>query len=83
MTLASNTTPEDDEPGSHAERVKQRHEDTLLRLPFVTGVGLGRNALGDDAIIVYLLQCESAASLPKQIEGVDVVTEVTGEIDAF
>ena len=75
--------PEDEPPASEAERIKRDHEDELLSMPSVTGVGLAQNAVGDDAIIIYLRHGSAASNLPKQIEGIDVVTEVTGEIDAY
>lgn len=76
-------SPDDDTPDTYAGEVKQQHEAELLDLPKVTGVGLGRNAIGDDAIVVYLEEKAAAKNLPKQIDGVDVVVEVTGPIDAY
>jgi hypothetical protein len=68
---------------SRAVQIKESHEARLLGIEGVTGVGLGRNESGNDAIIVYLRDASSAAHIPSQIEGLPVLTEVTGEIDAY
>lgn len=68
---------------SVVEEVMLDHEERLLQLPGVTGVGIGQNAVGDAAIIVYLEEKCSAAKLPKQLNGFDVVVEITGAIDAY
>ena len=68
---------------SRAVQIKESHEALLMRIEGVTGVGLGRNKIGDDAIIVYLRDASFAAHIPSQIEGLPVLTEVTGEIDAY
>ncbi len=75
-----NPDDKDAEAASRAERVLQRHEATLLALPGVTGVGLGRDACGDDAIIVYVAHRDVAT--PKTLESVLVLPEVTGVIEA-
>ena len=75
--------PGPDEPTSDIEAVKLRHEDELLLRPNVTGVGIGQNAIGEDAIIVYLLEKSAAAGLPRELEGYEVMVEVTGPIDAY
>jgi hypothetical protein len=68
---------------SNAMRIKESHEAQLLRIEGVTGVGVGKNGEGDDAIVVYLRDASSARHIPSQIDGVPVLTEVTGEIDAY
>ncbi len=75
--------PEDDEPANAAEDVKRRHEEELLGLPGVTGVGVGRGPVGDDAIVVYLKEQSEASRIPGTIEGIPVVTEVTSDIEAY
>lgn len=75
--------PDPEQPASAVEEAKLRHEKELLELPNVTGVGIGRNEIGDPAIVVYMREAPARASLPTQIEGFDVVAEVTGEIDAY
>ncbi len=75
--------PGPDEPGSVVEEVMLRHEGALLRRPKVTGVGIGQNAVGDDAIVVYLEEKSAAAGLPSDLEGFEIIIEVTGPIDAY
>lgn len=68
---------------SAAEQVLQQHEARLLQLPGVRGIGVGQNAIGDPAIVVYLEEKSAASRLPRTVGGFDVVTEVTGVIDAY
>ncbi len=76
--------PSDDEvQGDHTLRVKERHEDALLAIEGVVGVGVGTGPTGDDAIVVYLRETEAAGRLPDSLEGVDVVPDVTGDVDAY
>lgn len=67
---------------SAIEDVRRRHERTLLDIPGVTGIGIGRSPIGDDAIVVYLRDASVGRQIPKQLEGYAVQTTVTGEIDA-
>jgi hypothetical protein len=60
--------------------VKDRNESRLLAIDGVEGVGIGQNQSGDDAILVFIRDSSVVPRLPTQIEGVPVVTVVTGEI---
>ncbi len=75
--------PDPESPTSIVEEVMLDHEEQLLQIPGVTGVGIGQNAVGNAAIIVYLESKCSAAKLPKQLNGFDVIVEVTGVIEAY
>ena len=75
--------PGAESPTSAVEEVMQKHEDRLLRVPGVTGVGVGRNAIGNAAIVIYLEEKSAAAKIPDRVDGFDVVVEVTGAIDAY
>lgn len=55
-------------------------ESRLLSEPGVTGIGLGQNEIGDDAVVVYVRNSLAQRSLPTMMLGVPVVFEVTGEI---
>lgn len=68
---------------SEIERVKQKHEARLLEIDGVVGVGIQRNEIGDDVIAVYLHERSVQQRIPTQLEGFSVVTEVTGQIDAY
>jgi hypothetical protein len=68
---------------SQVELVKQRHEQMLLAIDGVLGVGIGRTPIGDEAIILYLRHASVARRVPSRIEGYPVETTVTGEIDAY
>lgn len=75
--------PTDEASDDPVLAVKARHEDKLMQIPGVVGVGLGRSAIGDPAIIVYTQHQDVSQQLPKSIENLDVIIEVTGDIEAY
>jgi hypothetical protein len=79
---AMSYTPEEPEPTSPILRAKKKHEASLLAIDGVEGVGIGRDQLGNDAIVVYLRDETAKERLPKQAEGFPIETYVTGPIDA-
>lgn len=68
---------------SGLEQVKQNHEQELMAIEGVEGVGIGRSKIGDDAIIVYLRDEGAKERVPRTIAGYSVETIVTGIIDAY
>lgn len=72
-----------DQAPSAASQVKARHEDRLLGIDGVEGVGLGDGPDGDEAIVVYVRDTAVAERLPAAIEGITVRAEVTGPIEAY
>ncbi len=72
--------PDKEVPTTPAEAARRKAEDTLLLLPGVNGVGIGRTAAGDDAIILYIRDPSVSASLPATIDGIVVIAEVVGDI---
>lgn len=74
--------PPDDAPRSRARAVKERHEQRLLDLPGVEGVGLAERG-GAEAILLYLRDEASRSGVPTQIDGVQVACEITGPIAAL
>lgn len=66
------------------EQVFNRHQDQLMGVPGVTGVGIGEKD-GKPAIIVMVreLTQDVGSRLPQVIEGHPVVVEQSGEIIAF
>jgi hypothetical protein len=71
------------ETSSAVEQVKQSHERELMAIEGVEGVGIGRDSIGNDAIIVYLRTEEVRDRVPRSIGGFPVETRVTGIIDAY
>lgn len=63
--------------------VHDRNERWLLGIDGVRGVGIGRNPIGDDALVVYIRDAAVAALVPVTIEEYPVELVVTGEIDAL
>ena len=68
---------------SKLEHVKQDHEQELMAIDGVEGVGVGRSKIGNDAIIVYLRDEGAKKRIPRSIAGYPVETIVTGLIDAL
>jgi len=60
--------------------VKDRHSVDLEALPGVVGVGVGRTH-GEPCLIIQLSDDEaiSRESLPLEVEGIPVISEVVGE----
>lgn len=74
--------PEEPAPSSPIALAKQKHEAALMQIDGVEGVAIGKDALGNDAIIVYLREASVKPRVPRQLDGFPVETEVTGLIDA-
>lgn len=73
----------DDLPMSAVAEVLQRHEARLMAIPGVKSVGEGRGSIGDPAIEVGVAHAGVAQSVPRTVDGVEVVTRVVGEVDAY
>ena len=75
----------DGEPQSlgEIERVQSRHERSLMAIEGVRGVGVGRTAIGDEALVVYVVDESARGRVPSELEGYPVEVSVTGEIDAY
>jgi hypothetical protein len=76
------------QPPGHADeeatgRVLARHQGQLMAIDGVEGVGVGRDRIGNSAIVVFLRDASVAAQVPSQIEGCPVETSVTGIVDAY
>ncbi len=67
--------------------VKMKHEETLMRLPNVTGVGIGEKG-GKEVIKVFVTHKVPESSLqpdeiiPKSLEGYEVDVEDIGTVTA-
>ena len=64
--------------------VKKQHEDMLMKIPDVSGVGLGIE--NDEHVIVVLVSKKSKRTIkriPLQLEGFRIVLRETGPIRAF
>lgn len=68
-----------------AKAVKARHEDVLMRMPGVQGVGVGKTKDGRYAVTIFLLAGEDGAdrsAIPTDLEGIPVEVLETGPIRA-
>ena len=67
----------------HIHAIKDAHEDELMAIPGVQGVGIGQNGIGEDVVLVYLKDAAAKQHVPPQLEDVPVETTIVGEIDAY
>ncbi len=58
---------------------QERHTDSLLANPDVVGTAVGLGAEGRAAVFVFTVE-EGVAGIPTELDGVPVVTRVTGEV---
>ena len=65
-----------------AIRAQERHTDELLDLAGVVGTAVGLNAGGRPAVKVYTTR-EGVRGIPRNLDGIPVVVEVTGPIVAL
>ena len=66
-----------------AGRVLQAHHDALMKLPGVVMIAEGQDVIGNPAIIIGVKAANHLRGLPASIDGVPVVAQVIGEIDAL
>ncbi len=64
-----------------AREIKDRHAESLMRLPEVAGLGIGCTAYGVPCIRVYLREAVSGTNgdLPVQLNGILIESEIVGE----
>ncbi len=67
------------------QEIKRAFSRQMMQYPIVSGVGIETNAEGKDQIKVYLNadDKEFCETLPKEVEGIPVVAEMIGSIDAY
>ncbi len=65
-----------------AIRAQERHTDELLGLAGVVGTAVGLNGGGQPAVKVYTTR-EGVRGIPRSLDGIPVVVEVTGPIVAL
>ena len=68
---------------SPAETAKQKREASLMAIEGVEGVGTGQDAIGNEGIVVYVRDAETAKRIPRIVDGFNVQVQVTGPIDAL
>lgn len=66
---------------AHIENVKVAHENELMAIRGVTGVGIELDDLGKPAIVVYVEDKSVAKLIPTSLEGYRVQPRVTGVIE--
>lgn len=66
------------------EQAQKKHQDRIMKLPGVVGVGIGAR---NDTLVIKVLVVKRTANLekkiPKTLEGYQVIIEETGEIRAL
>ncbi len=74
--------PPDGNGLDHVIAVQDAHTDRLLAKPGVVGTAVGLNADGQPVIVIYT-ESAGVAGLPRELDGVPVLAEVTGRIFAL
>ena len=74
-----------DAPLDRLQTELQAHADWLARQPGLTGCGIGVDAAGEPAIVVYAsdMPDRTKEAIRKQLVGMAVAFEETGEFRAF
>jgi hypothetical protein len=75
--------PVESESASRISEVLRRHEARLMAIPGVKSIGEGSGSTGEPAIEVGLAHAGAARLVPHKLEGIEVVTRVVGEVDAY
>jgi len=82
VTAVQAASPPDGPPGlERAIEVKERHAEILLGVPGVAGVGVGHNGDSSPSIIIFT-ETPGVRGLPTFLEGVPVLTRVSGKFFA-
>jgi hypothetical protein len=68
---------------SALEALLAREEARLLAILGVTSVGIGLGPAGTEVLVVGVVDAGVATRLPSDIEGVPVVVNVSGPVDAL
>jgi len=76
-------SPTPDAALDHARKIKERHENRLLQLPDVVGVGVGRLPSGEPALVVNVSQASAAAACDEPMHEIDDVPVALQETGAF
>lgn len=72
--------PYSPESARGSARAAHMHEATLMAIDGVEGVGQGQDSIGNEAIIVYVRDQGTAKLIPRELAGVSVIVEVTGQV---
>jgi hypothetical protein len=75
--------PQEPPATSAIANVLRKHEARLMAIPGVKGVGESFGPVGNPAIQVFIAHSGVAPSIPPVLDGVEVVTTVVGEVDAY
>ncbi len=82
VTAVYAAPPPDGPPGlQRAIEVKERHAEALLGVPGVVGAAVGHNGNSNPAIIIFT-DISGVRGLPAFLEGVPVITQVSGKFFA-
>jgi hypothetical protein len=75
--------PADSPSESPVGAVLHKHEAQLRMIPGVKGVGESLGPIGEPVIQVFIAHAGVAKALPQTLDGIGVMHEVVGEIDAY
>ena len=76
---ADKDDPHGDEEAVDAVRARQ--ESSLMSVPGVVGVAIGRSRTGKPSLVVYVRDSSVRRRIPAALDGLEVECRVTGDID--
>jgi hypothetical protein len=82
-TPAATVTPPEEGPPAEIVDVMEEHQEELMGMPGVVGVGIGRSEETGEFVILVMVKEMTAALedvLPKELDGFKVEPMVTSEI---
>ena len=68
---------------SPTSSVANKHTAQLMAIDGVEGIGVGQDPIGNETIVVYVRDQETAKCVPKELDGLKVQIKVTGTIEAL
>lgn len=75
--------PRPNAPASATAAILRKHEAQLLAMPGVKGAGESAGPIGEPVIEVFVADAGAAKAVPRSLDGVEVVTRIVGEVDAY
>jgi hypothetical protein len=69
-------------PQTLVERIKRVHEDELMSVPGVEGIGISKDGSGE-FLVAYVRTSDVARGLPASLDGVELRSVVSSKISAL
>ena len=74
--------PNDEARVSPAEQTLRKYESNFLDIDGVMGMTIRHDQISNSVIVVYVRDTSIGGSLPSSVDGISVIIDLTGSIDA-